>query len=375
MIDHQKRRRKDAGKMQERCRKDAHIGAIIHDIIPSIYPKCVMNIKFNLAVVGTNFIVPKFIAAAERSGYFRLHSITSRKIQSGVEFRNTNRYEDDVVVYDNIDDMLKNDSLDVVYIASPNAIHFEQATACIEFGKTVIVEKPISSNSKELKSLVKLAKEKNVFLMDGMKSLFCPNFKCLVDNLPRVGKIWQCTSTFSKISSRYQEYLDGNNPNTFNPMLSNGSVMDLGVYCLYPFIQLFDSPIEIHAYADLLDSGVDAAGTVILKYPEFHVTITHSKVSATANSTEIQGEKGTLIVNNISTFTGLKFVDKTGVETAISVQQDSNPLLYIAQHLGEAMSSGLKESTTNTHALSTKVMNVLDNVRRQTGVKFPADNW
>lgn len=333
-----------------------------------------MDNQLNLVVVGTNFIVPKFIDAAERSGYFRLHAMLSRKVQSGVSFRDFNSYAEDVVIYDNIDCMLLDNKVDVVYLASPNALHFSQAAACIKARKAVIVEKPMTSNTKELKSLIALAIENKVFLMDGMKSLLCPNFQQLVDNLPRVGRIRQCTSTFSKISSRYQAYLDGHNPNTFNPMLSNGSVMDLGVYCLYAFVQLFGSPKVVHAFADLLESGVDAAGTVILKYPEFHVSITHSKVSASSNRSEIQGEQGTLVIGNISTCTGLKFVDREGAETDITAQQDSNDLLYVAQHLGECISAGLKESPVNTHVLSTKVMHILDEVREQTGVRFPADS-
>ncbi|ASJ73230.1 Gfo/Idh/MocA family protein [Granulosicoccus antarcticus] len=333
-----------------------------------------MNKKYNLAVVGTNFIVPRFIDAAERSGYFHLHSIVSRKTQSGLCFRSANGYDSDVVIHENIADMLNDDKVDVVYLASPNAIHFPQAAACIKAGKHVIVEKPMTSNTRELLSLIALAKANNVLLMDAMKSLLCPNFSILVDNLSRVGRIRQCTSTYSKISSRYQGYLDGNNPNTFNRMLSNGSVMDLGVYCIHPFVHLFGSPEQVHAYADLLDSGVDAAGIVILKYPQFHVNITHSKTCATTNSSEIQGEDGTIVIDNISTLTSLKFVDKKGEETEISAPQDPNSIFYIAQHLGETISSGLKESAVNTHALSTKVLTVLDEVRRQTGVRFPADD-
>jgi len=329
--------------------------------------------NLNLAVVGTNFIVPKFIERLNDPVFFRLHAILSRKLQSGHDFRSSNNYENSVVIYDQLDQMLRDDSVQVVYLASPNALHFNQATACICAGKTVVVEKPMASNSRELKALIELAADKNVFLMDGMKSLFCPNFQALVANLPRVGRIWQCNATFSKVSSRYADYLLGKNPNTFNPALSNGSVMDLGIYCLYPFVQLLGSPQAVHACADFLDSGVDAAGTVLLKYPDFHVNITHSKVCSTANSSEIQGEEGTLVIGNISTFTGLKFIDKSGRETDISVHQDTNDMLYLAQHLGESIAAGLKQSPVNSHELSTKVMRILDEVRAQTGLRFPAD--
>ena len=332
-----------------------------------------MRTKYNLAVVGTNFIVPKFIDAAERSGYFSLYAIMSRKIQSGVRFRDANHHGQNVAVHDNMRDLLADDKVDVVYLASPNAMHYPQARACVNAGKTVIVEKPITSNTEELQSLIALASEKGVLLMDGMKSLVCPNFTALVQNIPKVGRIRQCTSTFSKVSSRYQDYLDGNNPNTFNRMLSNGSAMDLGVYCLYPFVRLFGSPDRVYAFADLLDSGVDAAGTVILTYRDFHVCITHSKVCATTNSSEIKGEQGTIVIDNISSITGLNFVDKAGCVSDISTQQDSNSLLYIAQHLGETMISGVMESSVNTHTLSKKVMSILDEIRLQTGVIFPAD--
>ncbi len=113
-----------------------------------------MKTVFNLAVIGTNFIAPKFIDAAERSAYFRLHSILSRKIQTGVNFRENNQYGNDVLVFNHLEEMLDDDRVDAVYIASPNAIHFEQASACIKTFKPVFVEKPISSNATELAALI-----------------------------------------------------------------------------------------------------------------------------------------------------------------------------------------------------------------------------
>lgn len=330
--------------------------------------------KIKLGVIGTGFVVPKFIDGAIRSGYFSLEVIVSRKASTAREFKKENGYSDNVQVFRTIEEMLaESNNVDAVYIATPNAIHLSQALYCLEQKKALIIEKPIASNAKETCQIVEKAKENNVLLMEGMKVLFCPNFQVLVENLPRVGKIHQCFATYAKQSDRYESYLRGENPNTFNLSLSNGSIMDLGGYCVYPFVSLFGKPQSITAFGSLLESGVDSGGVAILQYPDFPVTVQHSKVTNTYNKTEIMGEKGTLTINFISFMSDVEFVHPNGAVEKLGVVQDKNPLLYIAKHYGKLYVDGLKESPVNTHQLSIEVMEVLDEIRRQTGVIFPAD--
>lgn len=329
--------------------------------------------KIRLGVVGTGFVVPKFIDGAIRSGYFSLEAIVSRKVSTGKKFKKENGYFDDVKVFNTVEEMLASSNVDVVYIATPNAIHLSQALYCLERKKALIIEKPIASNAKETRQMVEKAKE-NSLLMEGMKVLFCPNFQVLVENLPRVGKIHQCSATYAKQSDRYESYLRGENPNTFNLSLSNGSIMDLGTYCVYPFVSLFGKPQSITAFGSLLESGVDSGGVAILQYPDFPVTIQHSKIANTYNKTEIIGEKGTLTINFISFISDVEFVHLDGTVEKLGVIQDKNPLFYIAKHYGKLYADGMKESPVNTHQLSLEVMEVLDEIRKQMGVKFPADS-
>lgn len=332
-----------------------------------------MTKKIQLGVVGTGFVVPKFIDGAIRSGYFSLEAIVSRKASTGEEFKKENKYSDSVKVFRTVEEMLASSNVDVVYIATPNAIHISQALFCLEQKKALIIEKPIASNAKETRQMVEKAKENNVLLMEGMKVLFCPNFQVLIENLPRVGKIHQCFATYAKQSDRYEGYLRGENPNTFNLSLSNGSIMDLGGYCVYPFVSLFGKPQSITAFGSLLKSGVDSGGVAILQYPDFPVTIQHSKVANTYNRTEIIGEKGTLTIRFISFISDVEFVHPDGTVEELGAIQDKNPLLYIAKHYGKLYVDGLKESPVNTHQLSIEVMEVLDEIRKQMDVRFPAD--
>lgn len=329
--------------------------------------------KIRLAVVGTNFVVPKFIDGSVRSKYFTLHSIVSRKEETGRLFKQENGYSESVQTFTSVEEMLETSDVDVVYIASPNAIHISQAIRCLEKKKAVIVEKPIASNATEAHRMIEAARKNNVLLMEGMKTLLCPNFQVLEKNIARVGKIHQCFATYAKRSSRYDDYLQGKNPNTFNPTFSNGSVMDLGTYCVYPFVSLFGKPQSVTAFGTLLESGVDAGGGALLHYPGFPVIIQHSKVANTSNKTEIIGEKGTLVVKFISSVSDVEFVHLDGTIEKLGSEQDKNPLIYIAEHYGKLYKEGQKESPVNSFQVSLDVMKVLDEIRHQLGVIFPAD--
>lgn len=335
--------------------------------------KNVVTKRIRLGVVGTGFVVPKFIDGAIRSGYFSLEAIVSRKASTGTAFKKENRYAEGVKTFKTLEDMFAGSNVDAVYIATPNSIHISQALYCLEQKKALIIEKPIASNAKETRQMVDKARESRVLLMEGMKVLFCPNFQVLAENLSRVGKIHQCFATYSRQSDRYESYLRGENPNTFNLSLSNGSTMDLGTYCVYPFVSLFGKPQSITAFGSILESGVDGGGVAVLQYPDFPVTIQHSKVANTYNKTEIMGEKGTLVIRFISFISDVEFVHLDGAVEKLGVLQDKNPLLYISKHYGKLYADGMKESPVNTYQLSIEVMEVLDEIRKQTGVRFPAD--
>ncbi|MBN0684083.1 gfo/Idh/MocA family oxidoreductase, partial [Pseudomonas aeruginosa] len=91
---------------------------------------------------------------------------------------------------------------------------------------------PLASNLQEVEAAIALAKENNVVLFEAFKTASLPNFLLLKETLAKVGKLRKAFINYCQYSSRYQRYLDGENPNTFNPAFSNGSIMDIGFYCL-----------------------------------------------------------------------------------------------------------------------------------------------
>ncbi len=216
-----------------------------------------------------------------------------------------------------------------------------------------------------------VAREQNVILMEAFKTAYLPNFIALKNSIESIGKLHKVHLTYCQYSSRYQRYLDGENPNTFNPEFSNGSIMDIGFYSVAAAVELFGAPSQVQASAHLLESGVDAHGTVLLTYPNFDVTLSHSKVSNSYAASEIQGEEASLLLTHFSECVGFEKQARSGERTCVSLPQVENSMRYEAEAFAAMISTGAMDP----HAIqrSLDISRIITEVRSQTGVVFPAD--
>ncbi|MBC3213701.1 Gfo/Idh/MocA family protein [Serratia fonticola] len=320
------------------------------------------------AVVGTNWITERFIDAAHESGKMRLTAIYSRKLEQAQAFGANYPVEH---FFDSLEALAQSDVIDAVYIASPNSLHCQQSLLFLSHKKHVICEKPLASNLREVEQLVACAREHQVVLFEAFKSAHLPNFLILQQALPKIGKLRKAFINYCQYSSRYPRYLAGENPNTFNPHFSNGSIMDIGYYCVASTVALFGAPQSVLASATLLDTGVDAHGSVCLNYGDFDVVISHSKVSNSDIPSEIQGEEGTLVIEKISEAQGVVLTPRGENSQVLTQPQHINTMLYEAQVFAELVEKQQVEHEGLENSLI--VASLLTQIRRQTGVVFPAD--
>ncbi|MBC3217165.1 Gfo/Idh/MocA family protein [Serratia fonticola] len=320
------------------------------------------------AVVGTNWITERFIDAAHESGKMRLTAIYSRKLEQAQAFGANYPVEH---FFDSLEALAQSDVIDAVYIASPNSLHCQQSLLFLSHKKHVICEKPLASNLREVEQLVACAREHQVVLFEAFKSAHLPNFLILQQTLPKIGKLRKAFINYCQYSSRYPRYLAGENPNTFNPHFSNGSIMDIGYYCVASTVALFGAPQSVLASATLLDTGVDAHGSVCLNYGDFDVVISHSKVSNSDIPSEIQGEEGTLVIEKISEAQGVVLTPRGENSQVLTQPQHINTMLYEAQVFAELVDKRQVEHEGLENSLI--VASLLTEIRRQTGVVFPAD--
>ena len=320
------------------------------------------------AVIGTNWITRQFVDAAHETGKYKLTAVYSRSLEQAQTFANDYPVEH---LFTSLDAMAQSEDIDAVYIASPNSLHFPQTTLFLQHKKHVICEKPLASNLHEVEQAIALARENQVVLFEAFKTASLPNFQILQQSLEKVGPVRKAFINYCQYSSRYQRYLDGENPNTFNPAFSNGSIMDIGFYCLASAVALWGEPKQVQACASLLDSGVDAHGIAVLDYGDFSVTLQHSKVSDSTLPSEIQGEAGALVIEKISECQKVAFIPRGSKAQDLSQPQHINTMLYEAEEFARLVENNeVDHPALEVSRITAKVQT---EIRRQTGVVFPAD--
>ena len=320
------------------------------------------------AVIGTNWITRQFVDAAHETGKYKLTAVYSRSLEQAQTFANDYPVEH---LFTSLDAMAQSEDIDAVYIASPNSLHFPQTKLFLQHKKHVICEKPLASNLHEVEQAIALARENQVVLFEAFKTASLPNFQILQQSLEKVGPVRKAFINYCQYSSRYQRYLDGENPNTFNPAFSNGSIMDIGFYCLASAVALWGEPKQVQASASLLDSGVDAHGIAVLDYGDFSVTLQHSKVSDSTLPSEIQGEAGSLVIERISECQKVAFIPRGSKAQDLSQPQHINTMLYEAEEFARLVENNeVDHPALEVSRITAKVQT---EIRRQTGVVFPAD--
>ena len=335
--------------------------------------------KVRFGVVGTNFITDWVIAGAREDERFELAAVYSRTRERGEEFAAKHNIPH---VFTSLEEMVQSDVIDAVYIASPNYKHAEQSILAMRHGKHVLCEKPLASNAREARQMVEASKQYGATLMEAMKSTLSPNFLSAKQNLHRIGTPRRYFASFCQYSSRYDKFKEGIVLNAFRPELSNGAMMDIGVYTLYPLIALFGPPQSINAQGVVLSSGVDGQGAVNMQYDGFNATVLYSKIANSQLPAEIEGEEGNIIIDRIQTPVDVRFYprqapasghEKRAEGESLSAPETHNEYFYEVEEFINLIEQGRLESDINSHDCSIATMEVIDEVRRQLGVHYPAD--
>ena len=315
--------------------------------------------KINFAIIGTNWITEEFIASAKTFEEFNLKVVYSRNKNTAAAFAKKHNAE---IYITDFDELCSFPKIDAVYIASPNSFHARQAIALMEKGKCILCEKPIASNQKELLKMIEVSKKNGVLLMEAMKSILMPNYSEIKKNICKLGPIRSVYANYSKYSSRYDAHKQGKNVNTFKSEFSNGALMDLGIYCLYPIVYLFGEPAGIKSIATKIPDGVDGAGTTILDYGNFTATVNYSKISNSYLPFEIQGENATMIIDKVENPRKFDIIFSSGTrqKEEFHLVQREDSMYYEIKEFLYCLKEGKTESETNSLAMSQKIMAIMD---------------
>lgn len=324
----------------------------------------------NFAVIGTNFITDRLLKAAEHCAGFQLYGVYSRTAQRAKEY--AARYGAPKT-YTTLEELAADENVDAVYIASPTFLHASQSLQMLNAGKHVLCEKPIASNTSELKKMLEAAQKNNKVLLEAMRPVFTPGMKAVEEGMKKIGTVRRVHFTYCQYSSRYDKFKEGIVENAFKPELSNGAIMDIGTYCIYAASYLFGKPKEIKAVGVQLEGSIDGTGSVLADYGDFLAELVYSKITNSYQVSEIQGEKGCMIIPHINIPEEVKIRYYTGEEECLFAEGLQDDMQYELNRFMGFMNHKEEKEIKIYHEASLHTMWMIDEARRQLGIKFPAD--
>lgn len=260
------------------------------------------------------------------------------------------------------------DEVDVIYVATPHAMHFDAALACVEAGKGVLVEKPITLDLPQAARLIAAAREREVFLMEAMWMRMNPAIRKIVELVEDGAIGW--------ISAVHADFgLHGPFPAEHrlrDPKLGGGALLDLGVYPINLVHLMLGAPSEVRSWAHLTPEGVDENTGVLMGYRNGAVAaLTCSINGESRNAASITGTEGRIDLPP-GFFVPREFtLSRPGLAPeTFQFPFPGSGYQFEAAEVQRCLLAGELESPLMPHATTLELMSLLDTIRSEIGVAY-----
>lgn len=326
--------------------------------------------KICLGTIGSGVIVHSILDAVKVTDNICLEAVYSRTEEKGRELAKAYGAEK---VYTDLNMMLADESINYIYIASPNNLHYEYSKKALLAGKNVLCEKPFCTKAEQAKELYAIADEKGLDLVEMVPTSYLPNFDVLSKAVEEIGRIKLVLGNYTQYSSRYDKLLAGELPNVFNAQYAGGCLMDINYYNVYLTLALFGKP-ESAVYYPNMYGGVDTSGNMVMVYPGFVANLAGAKDCRGDSFYQIEGEKG--FINVIGGSNGLaKIRIVTGdKDETLDLQPNPDRWYYEIQVLTPLLLAGDKSVFEKRRSITMMQTELIEKTRKATGILFPGDD-
>lgn len=326
-----------------------------------------------LGIMGHGPIVGWFLDAAAHVDTARAVAIYNRPSSAEAGQALAQKYGIPAV-YTDFDRFLADETMDTVYIALPNSLHYEYALRVLNAGKNAIVEKPFTATAAQARHLAETAREKKLFLFEAISTCHLPHVKKLKELLPRIGDISLVQCNYSQYSSRYDQLMDGQLTNMFDPRFAGGSLMDINSYNIHFVTEVFGAPEYIQYFPRMGISGVDVSGIAVLQYETFPASCVGAKDSASHSFAMIQGRYGNLIIDGSVGPSPEMILSLRGQEPEHFRLQDApSHLCYEIEDFARIIAAQDYEAADSFLEHSLLMARLLEEARQSAGITFACD--
>jgi predicted dehydrogenase len=273
--------------------------------------------------------------------------------------------------YSSYAELVSDPDVDVVYVATPHPFHAENVTLCLESGKHVLCEKPMTVNAAQAERLVELAQDKELFLMEGMWTRFFPLME-RVRNLISSGAIGEPRVLHADFGFRAPfDPLQ----RLFNPDLGGGALLDVGVYCVSLSSMIFGPPDRVTGLAHLGETGVDEQSAAILEHGDGRIsTISIAIRTAIPQEAMIAGTEGWINIHPEWWKPDTLTISRPGTENeTVKASYTGNGFPHEAAEVMRCIRSGARESDVMPLRETLGIARTMDELRRQWGLVYPGE--
>ena len=324
-----------------------------------------MKKNYRWGILGAGRIAEKFCEAVCFTEGSEVYAVASRDMDKAKEYAakyNASKF------YNSYAELVNDENIDIIYIATPHAFHYEQTMLCLQNKKPVLCEKPMSLSLQQTTAMIADAVENKVFLMEALWTGCMPLMDKITSLIKEgvIGEPKYVSADFGFIAPPDPE------GRLLNKSLGGGSVMDIGIYPIFLSAFIFGAPSVIKSISNLTNTGVDECANAVLQYPEGQAAHIVSAINInTALEAEIIGTKGRIKISN-PWFKATDFTVNLNDGTSENFNQPHlcNGYEHEIVEVMNCLDNGLLQSNKITHQLTLTISKIMEEILAQAGVVY-----
>jgi len=322
--------------------------------------------RLNIGILGTGNIAGAMAETVNKlGGEIKPYAVASRTPGKARTFAGKWHFEK---AYGSYEELAADSAVDLVYIATPHSEHYANAKLCMEHGKPVLVEKAFTGNAKQAEELLAMSKEKNLLAAEAIWPRYMPSrriIKGLLDD-GSIGEARELEAEFSAVINDVRRMYD--------PALCGGALLDLGVYAMTTASIYFGDDISsMESTCQKYRTGVDAIDEIAINYRNGRkARLRCSMLDGPQNRAKIIGTKGYIEWRSLNNPYDIKVYDSEGrLQREAELPPQITGYEYEVLACKDALEKGFIECADMPHSEILTIMEQMDTLRGQWGVKYP----
>lgn len=318
----------------------------------------------NWGIIGAGKIASKFAEDLNTVYNAKLYAIASRSLEKakvfGLKFNTS-------VAYGNYKDLITDDNVDAIYIATPHSFHKEHTILCLKQHKAVLCEKPFAMNLQEVEAMILQSKTSESLLMEALWTNFLPHF-IYAQNLLKKKHFGEVTKLEADFGF-FPEYDE--NSRVFDKSVGGGSLLDIGIYPVFVALSTLGEPNSIEAKGKFFDSGADSECAILFHYDKAKAILKSTLLEDTKTEAIFTCQHGTIKINGrFNEPSSVTLINRHGNSELKTFDYKTIGFSYEIEHFNQLIRDGITESPDMTFERSKQLIETLDEIRCFIGLEY-----